>query len=124
MGPCPHPPPPPAGSVDATSTSPPCGGDIAAWPSPRGLERVVAEVERPYVPSAAVPVSRYAVRECRDSLLELAASVREADDARPADLLLVRRLLVDADGPLFRPASPTHLREAADFAREALEAAR
>ncbi len=90
----------------------------------RGLERVVAEVERPYVPSAAVPVSRYAVRECRDSLLELAASVREADDARLADLLLVRRLLVDADGPLFRPASPTHLREAADFAREALEAAR
>ena len=83
----------------------------------RGLERVVAEVERPYVPSAAVPVSRYAVRECRDS-------VREADDARLADLLLVRRLLVDADGPLFRPASPTHLREAADFAREALEAAR
>ena len=90
----------------------------------KGLERVVAEAGRPYVPSSAVPVDRYAVRECRDSLLELAASVRAADDPRLADLLLVRRLLVDADGPLFRPASPAHLREAADFARDALEAAR
>jgi hypothetical protein len=89
----------------------------------KGLERVVAEAERPYVPSAAVPVDRHAVRECRDSLLELAAAVREVDNARPADLLLVRRLLVDADGPLFRPASPAQLRAAAEFARDALERA-
>jgi hypothetical protein len=102
----------------------------AAWQRHRrlalakGLERVVAEAGRPYVRSAAVPFDRRAVRESRDSLLELAASVREVDHARSADLLLVRRLLVDTDGPLYCPASPAQLREAADFAREELEVAR
>lgn len=90
----------------------------------KGLERVVAEAERPYVPSAAVPIDRRAVREARAALLELAASVRSETDAPPSAFDAVRRLLVDVDGPMFHPMHPSQLRSAAERARDALEAAR
>ena len=103
---------------------------VAAWQRHRrlavakGLERIVAEAERPYVPSAAVPMDRRAVREARGALLELAAWVRDVTDAPPSALDAVRRLLVDPYGPLFRPTSPRELRSAADLAREGLEGGR
>jgi hypothetical protein len=81
-----------------------------------GLERAVraAALPRPRGSfSAAIPVDAPEVRATRRLLLELAFRIRVGADARPAGLLLTRRLLTDGGGPLFHHSASGALRDAA-----------
>jgi hypothetical protein len=86
-----------------------------------GLERAVAASQAPQVPwTTAIPVQTEEVRATRTLMLNLASRIR-ADDAPPAALILVHRLLTDGNGPLYAPAAPGTLRDAVVKAMLALE---
>jgi hypothetical protein len=79
-----------------------------------GLERAVRAAWTRREPfTAAVPVHRPEVRATRALLLELAFRIRLGDQADPAGLILASRLLKDGTGPLYSPAAPGALRDAA-----------
>jgi hypothetical protein len=68
--------------------------------------RLAASVERlaqrsgdgpPRGMTSAVPIAREQVAEARDSLLELAALLRDGGTVRPRGLAMTRRLLTDTD---------------------------
>jgi hypothetical protein len=68
-----------------------------------------------------IPVQSAEVQATRTLMLALASRIRSAGDARPAGVILVRRLLTDCCGPLFAPAAPGTLRDAVVEAILALE---
>jgi hypothetical protein len=75
----------------------------------RSLTSVVHSADERLLPSAS-PVDRAAVRACRAELLALAARLCDRKRAvTPRGVLLVERLLVDADGPLYGHGDPTLL---------------
>ena len=80
----------------------------------KALEQAVIESRARGEPfTSAVPVQRDAVRASRTLLLELAFRIRLADQGEPAGLILASRLLADGGGPLYAPAAPGALRDAA-----------
>jgi hypothetical protein len=86
-----------------------------------GLEQAVMESRaRRERFTSAVPVQRAEVRASGTLLLELAFRIRLADQGEPAGLILASRLLADAGGPLYAPAAPGALRDAATEAILAL----
>jgi X-X-X-Leu-X-X-Gly heptad repeat protein len=80
----------------------------------RSLRERVKDAERPNVPrlSAAVPVSRRAVRSSRESLLGLAERLESPDPVNPCGVARVLVLLTDGTGPLYAPGAVDRLREA------------
>jgi hypothetical protein len=88
----------------------------------RSLLRAIESSEPHRLPSrsAAVPVSRAAVLEARPALLALASDLTERSHPAPQGVALAITLLTDGDGPLYRPATPGALRDAAERARAAL----
>jgi hypothetical protein len=86
-----------------------------------GLERAVADAERPRRPlSAAVPVRAGEVIDDKDGLLALAALLRSTRQPSPRALALTRRLLIDGASPLYVADAPQSLRDAVAQAAGAL----
>ena len=87
----------------------------------RSLTDVVHSADERLLPTAS-PVDRAAVRECRPELLELASRLFDlARGISPRGLVLVERLLVDGNGPLYGRSDPSRLRDAAARCAEALD---
>src|SRR5262249_51192066 len=91
-------------------SDPSLGARAAQLTSRRHRRRLAASVERlvhdSQAPqwsgmSAAVPIIREQVREARDSLLRLAALLRDAEHVKPRGVAMVERLLTDADSYVF-----------------------
>jgi hypothetical protein len=86
------------------------------------IERLLADAqERPRGVAAAIPFSRAEVRDARIPLSDLACRLRSEAPVDPQGMLLVRRLLSDAGGPVFRPAEPGALRAAVRRVNAALD---
>jgi hypothetical protein len=86
------------------------------------LERSVTRAERRRpVLTAAIPVSSQAVNDARDALLALAERLREEWPVDADGMRLARALVIDGAGPLYVPAFPGALREAALRALGALD---
>jgi hypothetical protein len=74
-----------------------------------GLERVVADAQRPpSVVSASAPLNREGIAHARDAILSLAAAVAQPD-AHEDGMRLARWLLTDCGSPLYAPATPEQL---------------
>ena len=86
------------------------------------LETVLENAEEPPGPTAAAPLDREAVLGSRRAIVALVARLRAPRPVRPQGVAMVRRLLVDATGPLYRhqPAAAT-LAGVLDVALRALE---
>ena len=85
------------------------------------LTDVVHSADERLLPTAS-PIDRAAVRLCRPELLELASLLFDlAKPATPRGLVLVERLLVDGDGPLYGRGPASRLREAVARCVAALE---
>jgi hypothetical protein len=88
----------------------------------RSLTDVVHAADERLLPGAK-PVDRGAVRENRAQLLDLAASLFDAErSVRPRGVLMLERLLRDGSGPLYGRDAPRKLRLALAEIREALGA--
>jgi hypothetical protein len=86
------------------------------------LERSVTRAERRRpVLTAAIPVSQQAVNDARDALLALAERLREEWPVNADGMRLARALVIDGAGPLYVPAAPGALQEAALRALAALD---
>jgi hypothetical protein len=74
----------------------------------QGLERALQEADRCSRSrlTAVVPVQRAEIRASKPLILTLAAQLRQLEDPHPGGVVLTRRLLTDATGPLFAPAPP------------------
>ena len=86
----------------------------------RGLRRAATVATDRGPTDAGIPVCRSAVLAARPTLLALADDLVELPDPRARGVALVQRLLVDGDGPLYRPWAPDDLYAAAQEARHAL----
>ena len=86
----------------------------------RGLRRAATVAADRGPTDAGIPVCRSAVLVARPTLLALADDLVEVPDPSPRGVALVQRLLVDGDGPLYRPWAPDDLYAAAEEARHAL----
>jgi hypothetical protein len=73
----------------------------------RSLRARVKDAERPAGPrlSAAVPLSRPAVRSWRESLLGLAERLERPGPVNPCGVARVLVLLTDGTGPLYSPGA-------------------
>ena len=89
----------------------------------KDLENAVARAEQGYTPfSAAIPVCHAAAAgEARRVLLDLAERLRAPRPVDPDGVRLARELLVDGLGPLYAPAEPGDLHDAALRALRALD---
>jgi hypothetical protein len=81
------------------------------------IERVCFKRRERPVFSAAIPVDGRAVEIARPALAQLARALRSRESVEPRGAALTQSLLTDAASPLYRPAYPEELYEAA---REAL----
>jgi hypothetical protein len=88
----------------------------------RGLERVIdAAEERPHPYSSAVPLRRSAILDARESMLELAAELRDTNqDVNVRGIALVEHLLTDGGSPLYMQKDEESLDGAISHARAAL----
>jgi hypothetical protein len=88
----------------------------------RGLERIIeAAEERPHPYSSAVPLSRAAILDAREGILELAAELRETTQAvNVRGIALVERLLTDGGSPFYVQNDEESLDGAISHARAAL----
>ena len=86
----------------------------------RGLRRAATTAADRGPTDAGIPVCRSAVVAARPTLLALADDLLEVRDPSPRGIALVQQLLVDGDGPLYRPWAPDDLHAAAEEARHAL----
>jgi len=80
----------------------------------RSLRARVNDAERPAAPrlSAAVPLSRRAVRAWRESLLGIAERLERPDPVNPCGVARVLMLLTDGTGPLYNPAAAERMSDA------------
>lgn len=103
---------------------PPHGGSRRARRQlAEGLERSVERAEHPSTGiSAAFPVERPAVLAARDELIAMARVLRGDGAVHAEGVALVRELLRDSAGPLYRPPDPAALLDAVRAARRALGA--
>ena len=79
--------------------------------SPRHRRRLAASAERlardsdvassRRAMSSAVPIAREQVSEARESLLRLAAVLRDAEEVRPRGVAIVKRLFTDSDSYVY-----------------------
>ena len=75
----------------------------------RELRRIVSAADARYLPGAS-PVDRPRVRAASDALLSLADRLAELSrPVSPRGMLLLERLLNDADGPLYEGRATTTL---------------
>jgi hypothetical protein len=81
-----------------------------------GIERLLGPPARAGF-SASVPVHRRGVEIALPAIEQLAKALRTRESVRPRGVALTRLFLTDESSPLYRPASPDALYEAA---REAL----
>jgi hypothetical protein len=86
----------------------------------RGLQRAATFVEDRGREDVGIPVCRSAVAIARPTMLALADDLRRLPDPSPRGIVLVQQLLVDGDGPLYRPRAPDDRYAAAEEARHAL----
>jgi hypothetical protein len=70
--------------------------------------------------TAAIPISRRSITECRPLLLGLAQDLRCAGPLYARGIALVRLLLMDGGSPLYAPSEPCQLEEEIHRARSAL----
>jgi hypothetical protein len=80
----------------------------------RGLRRAAAGGGRGF------PVCSAAWLDAKPALLALADDLTDFTDPAPRGVALARQLLVDPDGPVYRPGEPSELRATAEAARGAL----
>jgi len=80
----------------------------------RSLRARVKDAERPAAPrlSAAVPLSRRAVRSWRESLLGLAERLERPDPVNPCGVARVLVLLTDGTGPLYNLGAADRMSDA------------
>ena len=87
----------------------------------RSLTDIVHSADERLLPTAS-PIDRAAVRLCRPELLELASLLFDlAKPVTPRGLVLVERLLVGGDGPLYGRGAASRLRDAVARCAVALE---
>lgn len=87
----------------------------------KGLERVLAAAETPAVSfSAAAPLDRGAIRAARPLLTAVTRELRGDAPVRAQGVALAGRLVVDGNGPLYRPSVPAELVEAVGEVTDAL----
>lgn len=79
----------------------------------KGLERVVASVDKPKSPlTAAVPVRRRPVRGARHDLMALAGDLRHMRAPQPRGVAMAERLITDPGSPLYTAASSEEIERA------------
>lgn len=89
----------------------------------RGLESVIASVDKPKTPlTAAVPVRRGPVRGARRELLALAGDLRHMRAPHPRGVAMAERLITDPYSPLYTATSSDEIERAARAAARWLNA--
>jgi hypothetical protein len=76
----------------------------------RSLTRIVAAADDPTARRLAAPVHRLAVQSARAELATVADRLVASDPIDVQGVALIRTLVADGTGPLYRPAPPERLR--------------